>query len=147
MGAIRGLREELGGSLRLVAKELEPGALKSDPVADPREALVGQVELKARLLVVRCCDLFDGFAIRLDGACLGRLRIHGRESTQVRAAHRRAPLDETDRSGADLRLIHNAHRHVGRCVNRCGRRCEEHRREHHCDESAMSHATYNIANS
>ena len=146
MRAVRGLRKELGGSLRLVAKELEPGALKSDPVADPWETLVGQVELKARLLVVRCRDLFDGFAIRLDGAYLGRLRIHDGESTQVRTANRRAPLDEADRSGADRWLIRNAHRHIGRCVDRCGWRCEEQRREHHCDESAMSHAPYNIAN-
>jgi hypothetical protein len=45
MGAFRGLGEELGRPIRLAPKELEAGALKSDPVADAREPPVGQVEL------------------------------------------------------------------------------------------------------
>ena len=45
MRAFRGLSEELDRPIRLVPKELEPGALKSDPVADPRQPPVGQVEL------------------------------------------------------------------------------------------------------
>jgi hypothetical protein len=148
-GLVRALRsfcEELGRPLRLVPKKLESGALQGDTVADSREPSVGQVELQARLLVVRGRDLLGGFAIGLHRACLGRLRLGDGEGAQERPAHRGAPLHQAYRRTVRVRCVSYAHRHVGRCVDRCRKRCEEHRSEHHCDESAMSHAPYNIAN-
>ena len=146
MRAQRGFREELGCPSWLVPKELEPAALKGDMVADLREPPMGQIELKARLPVVRCGHLRDRGAIGVDCTRLRGLCVQDRERVPVGAAHRGAPLHQTDRRDGDLRLIRDAHRYVGRCVERCRKRCEQHGREHRCDEFTMSQAPYNIAN-